>query len=127
MGKITLADAQRAAALAAVDWERIDAMTEEHIARQIAEDPDAAPDLSDIPADALRVIHPEGGVSVRGIRAKLNLTQRVFARRFGFNLATLRDWEQGRYQPDAATQTLLFVIERDPDLVATVVAQRPAT
>ncbi|MBK1840308.1 type II toxin-antitoxin system MqsA family antitoxin [Azospirillum sp. YIM B02556] len=126
MGKPTLTDAERTAALAAVDWERIDAMTDEDIARQIAENPDAAPDLSDVPADALRVIHPPGGVSVRGIRAKLNLTQRAFADRFGFNLATLRDWEQGRYQPDIATQTLLFVIEREPELVANVVAERNA-
>ncbi|MFP5514756.1 MAG: helix-turn-helix domain-containing protein [Alphaproteobacteria bacterium] len=126
MGKTTLTDAERAAAMAAVDWERIDAMTDEDIARQIAENADAAPDLSEVPPDALRVVHPEGGISVRGIRAKLNLTQRAFAARFGFNLATLRDWEQGRYQPDAATQTLLFVIEKDPELVASVVARRDA-
>lgn len=126
MAKTTLTDAERAAAMAAVDWERIDAMTDEDIARQIAENADAAPDLSEVPPDALRVVHPEGGISVRGIRAKLNLTQRAFAARFGFNLATLRDWEQGRYQPDAATQTLLFVIEKDPELVASVVARRDA-
>lgn len=126
MGKTTLTDAERAAAMSAVDWERIDAMTDEDIARQIAENADAAPDLSEVPPDSLRVVHPEGGISVRGIRAKLNLTQRAFAARFGFNLATLRDWEQSRYQPDAATQTLLFVIEKDPELVASVVARRDA-
>ncbi|MGR0188951.1 helix-turn-helix domain-containing protein [Azospirillum aestuarii] len=121
-----LTDAQRAAALAAVDWARIDAMTDDDIARQIAANPDAPADLSDAPADALRVIHPSGGISVRGIRAKLNLSQRAFADRFGFPLGTLRDWEQGRSQPDAATRTLLFVIESAPELVAAVVARHAA-
>jgi hypothetical protein len=30
-----------------VDWQRVDAMTDEDIARQIAEAPDVAPDMSD--------------------------------------------------------------------------------
>ncbi|WP_051341138.1 helix-turn-helix domain-containing protein [Azospirillum halopraeferens] len=110
-------------ALAAMDWQAIDAMTDADIARQIAENPDAPPDLSDAPADAVRVVHPSGGVSVRGIRAKLKLSQREFAERFGFPLGTVRDWEQGRYQPEASTRTLLFVIEREPDLVAEVVGR----
>lgn len=117
---------QRAAALAAIDFKRIDAMTDADIARQIADNPDAAPDLSDAPPEMVRPVHPPGGVNVRGIRAKLNLTQAEFAARFGFPVGTLRDWEQGRTIPDAATQTLLFVIEREPELVAAVVAQRAA-
>lgn len=108
-------------ALRATDWAAIDAMTDEDIARQIAENPDAAPDLSDVPPEHLRIVHPPGGVSVRGIRAKLGLTQAEFAERFGFPIGTLRDWEQGRKQPEAATRTLLFVIERNPELVAAVV------
>ncbi|WP_174437642.1 helix-turn-helix domain-containing protein [Azospirillum formosense] len=94
-------------------------MTDDDIDRRIAANPDA-------PADALRVVHPPGGISVRGIRAKLNLSHRAFADRFGFPLGTLRDWEPGRSQPDAATRTLLFVIESDPELVAAVVARHAA-
>lgn len=120
MANRPLTDKEKAA-LAATDWAAIDAMTDEDIARQIADNPDAAPDLSEVPAEHLRIVHPPGGVSVRGIRAKLNLTQREFADRFGFPIGTLRDWEQGRYQPDHATRTLLFVIERNPELVAEVV------
>lgn len=120
MGKLT--DEERAAALAAVDWRRIDAMTDADIARAGAGDPDAAPDLSDAPPEAVRVAHPPGGVNVRGIRARLGLTQGQFAARFGFAVGTLRDWEQGRKQPEPATRTLLLVIERNPDLVAGVVA-----
>jgi len=56
----------------------------------------------------------------RCIRAKLGLTQSAFARRFGFNLATLRDWERGRYQPDAPARVLLLVIANRTDAVEEV-------
>ncbi|KAA0678022.1 hypothetical protein [Azospirillum brasilense] len=44
---------RRADALAAVDWVRIDPMTDDDIARQIAANPDVPADLSDAPADGL--------------------------------------------------------------------------
>lgn len=122
-----LTDAERAAAMAAIDWEAIDAMTDEDIARQIAENPDAAPDLSDVPPSAIRVVHPPGGVSVRGIRAKLDLTQAEFADRFGFTVGMLSDWEQGRSTPDATTRTLLLMIEEAPELVARIVLRVTTT
>lgn len=56
-------------------------------------------------------------VDVRAIRKKLGMTQAGFARRFGFGLATVRDWEQGRYQPDQAARSYLVVIEREPGMV----------
>lgn len=56
-------------------------------------------------------------VDVRAIRKRLGMTQPIFARRFGFGLATVRDWEQGRYQPDRAARSYLVVIEREPDVV----------
>ncbi len=56
-------------------------------------------------------------VDVRVIRKKLGMTQPQFARQFGFGLATVRDWEQGRYQPDQAARSYLMVIEREPDVV----------
>lgn len=43
------------------------------------------------------------------------------ARRFGFPVGSLRDWEQGRCQPESSTRTLLLVIEQNPELVASVV------
>jgi hypothetical protein len=38
---------KRLARTGRVDWERVDATTEEEIARQIAEDPEAAPEVTD--------------------------------------------------------------------------------
>ena len=37
-----------------------------------------------------------------------------FAARYGLSVGTLRDWEQGRSQPDRPAQTLLRVIDREP-------------
>ncbi|MBK3798662.1 helix-turn-helix domain-containing protein [Azospirillum brasilense] len=108
------------AALAAVDWKAIDAMTDDDIARQIAANPDAV-DLGNAPPEALRVVHPAGGVAVRAIRGKLDLTQAEFAARFGFSIGAVRDWEQGRKQPDAQARVLLLLIDQAPDMVADAV------
>lgn len=64
-----------------------------------------------------RVHLPPGAVDVRAIRKKTGLSQPAFAARFGFALASLRDWEQGRRQPTPAARTLLRVIAYDPETV----------
>jgi putative transcriptional regulator len=51
------------------------------------------------------------------IRKRLRLTQEQFALQFQVPLGTLRDWEQGAKQPEAAARTLLRVIERNPSAV----------
>jgi putative transcriptional regulator len=56
-------------------------------------------------------------VNVKAIREKLNMTQAEFAARFSFNVARVRDWEQGRSQPDGALRAYLLVIERQPKAV----------
>lgn len=60
---------------------------------------------------------PPSHVDVKVIRERLGLTQAEFAVRFGFELDTVQNWEQGRYVPDGPTRTLLRVIERDPKAV----------
>lgn len=52
---------------------------------------------------------------VRVVRRRLGLTQAGFAAAFGLPLGTLRDWEQGRKQPDAPARALLQIIEREPE------------
>jgi putative transcriptional regulator len=58
-----------------------------------------------------------GPVDVRAIRAKLGLSQSQFARRFGFSIRTLQDWELGRAQPPSAVRAYLTVIDRFPETV----------
>ncbi len=54
---------------------------------------------------------------VRAIRRKLGLSQAQFAAKFGFQPATVRNWEQGRTSPDGAARVLLAVIARHPEAV----------
>jgi putative transcriptional regulator len=49
------------------------------------------------------------------IRRVLDLTQEEFAARYHIPLGTLRDWEQGRAEPDQPTRAYLTLIARDPD------------
>ena len=68
-------------------------------------------------AKASRVWNPPASVDVRAVRARTGLSQTGFARRFGFTAAAIRDWEQGRRQPEAAARVLLLVIASRPEVV----------
>ena len=56
-------------------------------------------------------------IDVRAARKRLGLTQAAFAAKFGFQPATLRNWEQGRTRPDGPARVLLAVIDRHPEAV----------
>ena len=56
-------------------------------------------------------------IDVKALRGRLALTQEQFAARFNLNVARLRDWEQGRSQPDSAVRAYLTVIEQEPGVV----------
>jgi putative transcriptional regulator len=45
-------------------------------------------------------VHIPPEIDIKAIRGHLGLTQQQFASRFGFNITTLRHWEQGRRVPD---------------------------
>ena len=51
------------------------------------------------------------------IRRALNLTQEEFSLRYHIPPGTLRDWEQGRSQPDQPARAYLTLIARDPEHV----------
>jgi putative transcriptional regulator len=55
---------------------------------------------------------------VKTLRRALGLTQEEFAARYHIPLGTLRDWEQGRTQPDQPARAFLTVIARAPEEVA---------
>ena len=96
------------------DWARVDAMTDEDIARAVAEDPDAAPLLTDEQLAAARTVRP---VDIAATRRRLGLSQTEFAAWFGISPGTLRNWEQGRRVPEGPARVLLRVIEREPEAV----------
>ena len=56
-------------------------------------------------------------VNVPALREKLRLSQQQFADTFGVSLGTVRNWEQGRTEPDGSARVLLTVIEKEPEAV----------
>lgn len=56
-------------------------------------------------------------INVRELREKLKLTQEAFADTFGFNLSTVRNWEQGKRHPEGPAKVLLNVIAYNPQCV----------
>lgn len=60
---------------------------------------------------------------VKRLRRQFALTQQEFSNRYHIPIGTLRDWEQGRTEPDATAQAFLKVIAADPDGVAEKLGQ----
>lgn len=56
-------------------------------------------------------------VDVQSVRQGLGLSQSQFAARFGFTPSTVKNWEQGRTQPDGPARVLLAVIAHHPEAV----------
>jgi putative transcriptional regulator len=76
---------------------------------------EAAPDNPPLTPQSLAAMTPVARVHT--LRRALGLTQEVFALRYHIPLGTLRDWEQGRSQPDQPARAYLAVIARDPEHV----------
>lgn len=86
-------------------------MTEEEIYEAALSDPDAQP-LTD--ADLARMKRVS---RVKIIRRALQLTQEEFAARYHIPIGTLRDWEQGRSEPDQTAKAYLKVIAANPEAI----------
>jgi putative transcriptional regulator len=54
---------------------------------------------------------------VRDTRERLNMSQRVFARKLRVNPRTLERWEQGRSKPNDQAAALILLVRRFPDTV----------
>src|SRR5437660_11526538 len=101
------------------DWSRLDAMTEAEKHAAAMSDPDNRP-LTE--ADMKRMKRtPRAKI----IRRALGLSQEDFAARYHIPLGTLRDWEQGRAEPDQAARAYLKVITREPDEVRKALKSTP--
>ena len=101
-----------------VDWDRVCRTTDAEIAEQIASDPDTAPDGGN--ATDWRIVYNPPVPDVQQIRRQLGLSQAAFARRFGFRVRTVQQWEQGRAAPSRPVRLLLRLIERAPETVERV-------
>jgi putative transcriptional regulator len=95
-------------------------MTAEAIERAARADRDAQP------LTAIDLKRMKRTPQAKIIRRALDLTQEEFAARYHIPLGTLRDWEQGRAQPDQPTRAYLTLIARDPDRVNQTLNPKPS-
>jgi putative transcriptional regulator len=100
-------------------WSRVDAMTDEEVHAAAIADPDARPMTPEQMAKAKRVPR------VRTLRRAIGLAQEEFSARYRVALATLRDWEQGRTEPDQPARAYLKAIASNPDGVWKSLNERP--
>jgi putative transcriptional regulator len=84
-------------------------MTPEEVEEAARADPDARPMTAEQLAKAHRIPR------IKTLRRALGLTQEEFAARYKIPLGTLRDWEQGRSEPDQPARAYLAVIAHDPE------------
>jgi putative transcriptional regulator len=84
---------------------RVRATTEADINRHMIED-------GEVPSAVPRF---ERVVSSKEVRKKLGMTQTEFSALLHIPTATLRNWEQNRFVMEPAAQTLLNLIDREPE------------
>ena len=88
-------------ALGRIDTDRVDATTEEEIARQKA-------------ADKVEAMQ-DAAKFARRVRKRLGLTQTEFSLRISVSVDTIRNWEQGKRRPTGAAYSLLKVLNNAPE------------
>jgi putative transcriptional regulator len=71
------------------------------------------------------VVSERQSLQVKGLRRTLGLTQEEFCARFRIPLGTLRDWEQGRSEPDKPAKAYLQAIAGDADAVSRALQSKP--
>lgn len=68
-------------------------------------------------------IYVPAEIEVKAIRAKVGLTQDGFASEFGFTVSQIRDWEQNRYRPLGSDRAYLILIDRNPEVVRSLLRE----
>jgi putative transcriptional regulator len=62
-------------------------------------------------------VHVPKKVNVAAIRRKTGLSQDLFSARIGVSASTLRNWEQGRREPEGPARVLLALVAKNPRIV----------
>jgi len=114
-----MSDANTTMKTAKHDWSRFDAMADAEVHAAALRDPDAQPLTDENMARMKRVPR------AKTLRRALGLTQEEFASRFHIPLGTLRDWEQGRAEPDQTARAYLKAIAGDAAAVQRALQAEP--
>jgi|ERR1700677_2099053 putative transcriptional regulator len=102
------------------DWSRLRPMTDEEVHAAAMADPDARP-MTEAEWNAARKVP-----RTKTLRRALRLTQQEFAARYQIPLGTLRDWEQGKAEPDQSARAYLRAIAGDPVAVERALQAAPS-
>ena len=78
--------------------------------------PDLEKSLKESAADQHEKIYTPEQVLIRDARKQLKLSQQVFADLINTPVATLRDWEQGRYSPPGVMLKLAEIALHHPEV-----------
>jgi putative transcriptional regulator len=130
MATVTVTPAMAQAALEGIDWAAQDALSDDDIARQIADNPDAAPDLT---LDRVKLLWRLSSGTllarhrVRLVRRALGMSQAQFSRAYSIPLRTLQGWERGAREPDEAASALLKLIAFMPEETRAILSTNPAS
>jgi putative transcriptional regulator len=103
-----------------VDIEKIAKAIEQDAGMPLA---DIRQGLAQMQAGKGRLSTPEQ-ILVRSARTKTGLSQQSFADTIKTPVATLRDWEQGRFSPPGGVLCLLKIISNHPGLVTELNASK---
>ncbi|KTT41463.1 XRE family transcriptional regulator [Pseudomonas oryzihabitans] len=93
----------------------------ENVAQAIEADagealPDIRQALQEVKAGLVGRVTTAEQILVRQARERSGLTQALFAERIATPVATLRDWEQGRFAPPGGVLCLMRLIAKHPEL-----------
>lgn len=102
-----------------IDINRVAAAIEKDAGRKL---PGLKKGLREMKANKAGRIYTPEQMLVCAARQKLGLSQQVFAKRIKTPVATLRDWEQGRFPPPGAVICLLRIILNHPELAKELAA-----
>jgi putative transcriptional regulator len=81
-------------------------------------------ELADAGIAAANIV-ADPAIDIRELRERLHLTWEQFALRFGLEVDTVRSWETGRREMDAAARSYLHAISNDPEAVERAYAPTP--
>jgi putative transcriptional regulator len=70
-------------------------------------------------------VHIPEQIDVKQIRESLSMSQSEFATYFGFSVRTLQQWEQGRSVPRGVARNFLILLQREPEMVRSVLTASP--
>lgn len=64
---------------------------------------------------------------IKVIRRAFDLSQEEFSSRYQIPLDTIRDWEEGRSEPDAPALAYLKVIAASPEVIAKLLVKKSSS